>query len=259
MGESRTELLQWLNELLDINYTKVEQCGTGAAYCQILDSIFGDVPMARVKFAAKHEYESLQNYKIMQNFFKAKKIDKNASVAALFLPHEMAADLHTQTIPVDKLVKCKMQDNLEFLQWIKRYWDQNYSGEPYNAAARRKGQAGDPPATIAPVGPGRSSGGTPSGSAPRGKTPVGGQRVTQTNVELLAMQTQVQELTTTMEGLEKERDFYFAKVCTQTSCSPISNVVAQLRDIEILVQQEFDAGKDDEVLKEIQKILYSTE
>jgi microtubule-associated protein, RP/EB family len=33
----------------------------------------------------------------------------------------------------------------------------------------------------------------------------------------------------------------------------------QLRDIEILVQQEFDNGKEDEVLKEIQKILYSTE
>lgn len=38
----------------------------------------------------------------------------------------------------------------------------------------------------------------------------------------------------------------------------------QLRDIEILVQQELEspdhqAGKEDEVLKEIQKILYSTE
>ena len=41
MGESRTELLQWLNELLAINYTKIEQCGTGAAYCQIFDSIYG--------------------------------------------------------------------------------------------------------------------------------------------------------------------------------------------------------------------------
>lgn len=40
MSESRSELLAWLNELLQINYTKVEQCGTGAAYCQILDSIY---------------------------------------------------------------------------------------------------------------------------------------------------------------------------------------------------------------------------
>ena len=41
MGESRTELLAWLNDLLQINYTKVEQCGTGGAYCQVIDSIYG--------------------------------------------------------------------------------------------------------------------------------------------------------------------------------------------------------------------------
>lgn len=40
-GVSRTDLLQWLNDLLQINYTKIEQCGTGAAYCQIFDSIYG--------------------------------------------------------------------------------------------------------------------------------------------------------------------------------------------------------------------------
>ena len=41
MGESRTELIAWLNDLLQVNYTKVEQCGTGGAYCQIMDSVFG--------------------------------------------------------------------------------------------------------------------------------------------------------------------------------------------------------------------------
>ena len=41
MGESRSELIAWLNELLQLNYTKIEQCGTGAAYCQIIDSVYG--------------------------------------------------------------------------------------------------------------------------------------------------------------------------------------------------------------------------
>lgn len=41
MTASRTDLLAWLNDLLQINYTKVEQCGSGAAYCQVIDSIFG--------------------------------------------------------------------------------------------------------------------------------------------------------------------------------------------------------------------------
>lgn len=32
--------------------------------------------MVRVKMNAKHEYEFIANYKVMQNVFKAKKIDK---------------------------------------------------------------------------------------------------------------------------------------------------------------------------------------
>jgi RP/EB family microtubule-associated protein len=53
-GASRTELLQWLNELLRLNYTRVEQCGAGGAYLQVLDSIYGDIgPMARVEMQAR--------------------------------------------------------------------------------------------------------------------------------------------------------------------------------------------------------------
>ena len=43
MGESRQELLAWINDLLHLGYTKVEQFGSGAAHCQIIDSIYGDV------------------------------------------------------------------------------------------------------------------------------------------------------------------------------------------------------------------------
>jgi len=61
------------------------------------------------------------------------------------------------------------------------------------------------------------------------------------------LQTQLRESVAQMEGLEKERDFYFAK----------------LRDIEILVQNQLELleseDKDEPTLREIQKILYSTE
>lgn len=42
----------------------------------ILSVTIGDVPMARVKMNAKHEYEFIANFKILQNIFRAKKIDK---------------------------------------------------------------------------------------------------------------------------------------------------------------------------------------
>ena len=38
------------------------------------------------------------------------------------------------------MAKAKYQDNLEFLQWLKRYFDLNYNGEPYDAVGKRKGQ-----------------------------------------------------------------------------------------------------------------------
>ena len=40
----------------------------------------GDIPMIRVKMNAKHEYEYIANFKVMQTAFKAKKIDKVCSV-----------------------------------------------------------------------------------------------------------------------------------------------------------------------------------
>ncbi|KAG9011780.1 hypothetical protein FRB90_007080 [Tulasnella sp. 427] len=234
MGESRTELIQWLNDLLQLNYTKVEQCGTGGAYCQILDSIYGDIPMGRVKMQAKHEYEFLANFKILQNAFKAKKIDK--------------------PIPVEKLVKCKMQDNLEFLQWIRRFWDANSSGEPYDAAARRKGGGAEPPATIAPVAARTVGGlGVKPATGPGGrKTPLGGPRSGSSTGgaapgALQKVQAELAQTKQDIEALELERNFYFNK----------------LRDIEILVQQQMDVlegeGKVDATLKSIQEILYKTE
>ena len=63
-----------------------------------------------------------------------------------------------------------------------------------------------------------------------------------------ALQAKNTELLETVQGLERERDFYFSK----------------LRDIELLIQQAMEADpvlEEDEgsLLKQIQTILYSTE
>ena len=41
VAESRGDLLAWLNDLLQLNISKIEHVGTGAPICQIFDSIFG--------------------------------------------------------------------------------------------------------------------------------------------------------------------------------------------------------------------------
>ena len=105
MGESRTELLAWLNDLLQINYTKVEQCGSGAAYCGVIDSVFLDVPLSKVKFNAKHEYEYVANFKVLQDACKRHKIDRVRPAAPLRGIRPDAA----QVVPVERLVKCKVR------------------------------------------------------------------------------------------------------------------------------------------------------
>lgn len=60
------------------------------------------------------------------------------------------------------------------------------------------------------------------------------------------LKAQVTDLKVTVDGLEKERDFYFGK----------------LREIEILVQEQLENSQGDtdgECIKEIQAILYRTE
>ncbi|KAI5958427.1 BIM1 [Candida margitis] len=105
--------------MLDLNYTKIEQCGTGAAFCQLMDSIVGGVALNKVKFSAKTEYDYRHNWKILQSEFNKHRITKN--------------------IDVERLIKCRLQDNLELLQWFKRYWNENADvSNNYDALSKRK-------------------------------------------------------------------------------------------------------------------------
>lgn len=245
----------------------------------------GNVPMSRINFGARHEYESLTNYKVLQNVFNKNRIDK--------------------PIPVDRLVRCKMQDNLEFLQWIKKFWDLNYTGEGlYDAEKRRAGQNGAPvvgsptrrppsgaaglyprssmaprpsaasrpstaprPSAVAPrpsaaaprpsvapaqTGPRRMS------MAPRGVRGRSAAAVSNETIQQLT--AEIDEMKLSVDSLERERDFYFGK----------------LRDVEVILQERLgelirptdDGGEEladpnnaseTETLKQIQGVLYQTE
>ncbi|KAI8974696.1 calponin homology domain-containing protein [Pilobolus umbonatus] len=239
MGESRTELLAWMNDLLQTNYTKIEQAGTGAAYCQIMDSIFGDVPCSKIKHDAKLEYEYINNFKILQSIFKKHKVDK--------------------IVHVDRLVKCKLQDNLEFMQWVKKYWDLNYPGGEYDAVARRKGAGATPKPTMAS---GRVS--SSSGTKKATKTPAarsvsrGGRSANPESANMIIdLNKQIAELKLTVDGLEKERDFYFGKLREIEI-----NVQETMDNIEMTLAEHGQPEGDHEaipILQNIQGILYSTE
>ena len=98
----KTEILDWLNSTLSLNLQKVEDTSNGAVACQLMDAIHrsqGGVSLKQVDFNAKTEYDSLNNYKVLQQAFLKYGVQKSADSA--------------------KLVKGKPLDNLEFMQWFK--------------------------------------------------------------------------------------------------------------------------------------------
>lgn len=74
---SRHDMLAWVNDCLQSNFSKIEELCTGAAYCQFMDMLFpGSVPMRRIKFKTNLEHEYIQNFKILQASFKKMNVDK---------------------------------------------------------------------------------------------------------------------------------------------------------------------------------------
>ena len=145
-----------------------------------------------------------------------------------------------------------MQDNLDFLQFTKRYWDQYFPGHEYDAVARRKGA---PTSTPAPAAARASSGAgarkpaVGGGVKPRvGSAAAGGVAAGGGGAMVKQLKEENAGLQEAITGLERERDFYFSK----------------LRDIELLIQQAVEGDpeiekEDNNILKLIQNILYSTE
>ncbi|PJF19114.1 hypothetical protein PSACC_01085 [Paramicrosporidium saccamoebae] len=197
-NESRGDLLSWINDLLQLNVSKIEQVGTGAVLC--------DVQMHKVKFNTIQEYEYVNNFKVLQSCFTLHGLDK-------------------------------FQDNLEFLQWMKKFWDSNYPGGSYDAIARRKGLAVKTVSrsSASLVGAQRINAATP----PATPSTVSHfqQTINHLNNDLTTVKLQLDEM-------EKERDFYFNK----------------LRDIEIITQQVTDSAVlESEMFKCITEVLYKTE
>ncbi|CAN6585182.1 unnamed protein product [Malus baccata var. baccata] len=211
----RNEILTWINNGLQLNLSRIEEAASGAVQCQMMDMTYpGVVPMHKVNFDAKTEYDMIQNYKVLQEVFNKLKIAKH--------------------LEVNRLVKGRPLDNLEFLQWLKRYCDSVNGGimnENYNPVERRsKGGKDRHPKGAQKISKSLQSSnlhnpgsgdtvGLNKTSGPKQGRPyaaAGGAN----SSEVQALSKEITDLKLSVDLLEKERDFYFAK----------------LRDIEILCQ-----------------------
>uniref|UniRef100_A0A915Q6Z5 EB1 C-terminal domain-containing protein n=1 Tax=Setaria digitata TaxID=48799 RepID=A0A915Q6Z5_9BILA len=118
---SRHEMLMWVNDCLQSNFAKIEEMHTGAAYCQFTDFLFpGSIQLRRVKWNSRLELDWLSNWKLLQTSWKTLGVDK--------------------IVPVEKLIKGKFQDNFEFLQWFKKFFDANFDGHEYDPLEARSGE-----------------------------------------------------------------------------------------------------------------------
>lgn len=236
---SRHDILAWVNDSIHTNYGKIEELCSGAAYCQFMDMLFpGTIQLKKIKFSTKLEHEYIQNYKILQSSFGKLGVDK--------------------VIPVERLVKGRFQDNFEFVQWFKRFFDANYNGDgEYDPVMARGGETvgnvGKPAVMKSPAaaktGISRGTAKAPTRTTTKSPSaiskPVANVKATvnsgggDNGAKIAELTQQINELRLTVEGLEKERDFYFGK----------------LRDIEVTCQE----NEDNEVIKNVMDILYATE
>lgn len=75
--------------------------------------------MNKVNWRAKNDYEFISNLKLLQSAFEKVGVKRY--------------------VEVEKLAKAKYQDNLEFIQWLKRYYDLNCGdrGKDYDPREKR--------------------------------------------------------------------------------------------------------------------------
>jgi len=73
-----------MNQTFDLQLSKIEQCATGAVYCQIIDKLYpGTTQLGKVKWDAKFDYQYMDNYKILNAAFKKNGIQKVPDVDKL--------------------------------------------------------------------------------------------------------------------------------------------------------------------------------
>uniref|UniRef100_A0A3Q3CQ99 DNA (cytosine-5-)-methyltransferase n=1 Tax=Haplochromis burtoni TaxID=8153 RepID=A0A3Q3CQ99_HAPBU len=110
--------LKWINSLLKTNFKNVEEMGSGACHCQMMDCVFpGSIDMSKVKFDAQSEDDCKHNFRLLHEAFSTNGI--------------------TKKIPVEKLIKGDFNSNIKFLKWFKGFYAENVKSNDYDAVKAR--------------------------------------------------------------------------------------------------------------------------
>uniref|UniRef100_A0A672RC30 DNA (cytosine-5-)-methyltransferase n=1 Tax=Sinocyclocheilus grahami TaxID=75366 RepID=A0A672RC30_SINGR len=99
-----SELLDWLNHILQATFSQLEHTCSGAAFCQLMDIIHpGSIDINKVKFTAKENADILDNYGLLREAFSKAQIKK-----------------------------VNILKTLDLLTWFKDLYDHNAAKQKYN-------------------------------------------------------------------------------------------------------------------------------
>lgn len=155
------------------------------------------IGLKRVKTSAKLEHEFLYNLKLFQAAFIKLNFDKS--------------------VPIDRLMKGKFQDNFEFLQWFKKFFDTHSAGkENLRVPAAMAAAAQNAPKPIKkPGNQTLGSAKTPAAKPDMLKTPKGTQQHGERQVSpstIRTLQETQEQLAEQILSVEHERDTYYKKL-----------------------------------------------
>ncbi|XP_052449646.1 uncharacterized protein LOC128011364 [Carassius gibelio] len=108
-----SELLDWLNDLLQVTFSQVEYTCSGAAFCQLMEIIHpGSVEINKVKFTANENADILDNYNLLQDSFNKAQINKDLELKFL---------VNGDTLKI-----------LDLLSWFKDLYDHKVAQQNYD-------------------------------------------------------------------------------------------------------------------------------
>lgn len=115
----RLALLQWLNGILRADYTRIQECSDGIAYCQLIDIAFpGKVPLSKLEFNPRSKADKERNMAVFQRSLLKLGIDRS--------------------IDASSIASGNFSDNNELLRWLYTFVQLNAPADPpYDPLKRR--------------------------------------------------------------------------------------------------------------------------